>query len=99
MARGTTQRGLTNQYRPLRNLAVVDLLFATGMRVGEVSGLNLEDFGVAESVFRVKGKGGRDRLAFLVVMLSSPTIFLTLDLMLSMSANYKQRLRRELSKS
>jgi site-specific recombinase XerC len=36
------------------------------MRVGEVSGLNLEDFGVAESVFRVKGKGGRDRLAFLV---------------------------------
>jgi site-specific recombinase XerD len=36
------------------------------MRVGEVSGLSLEDFGVAESVFRVKGKGGRDRLAFLV---------------------------------
>jgi site-specific recombinase XerD len=36
------------------------------MRVGEVSGLNLEDFGVAESVFRVNGKGGRDRLAFLV---------------------------------
>lgn len=36
------------------------------MRLGEVSGLNLEDFGVAESVFRVKGKSGRDRLAFLV---------------------------------
>src|ERR1043165_5768819 len=66
LARGNTQRGLMNQYRPLRNLALVDLLFATGMRVGEVSGLNLEDFGVAESVFRVKGKGGRDRLAFLV---------------------------------
>jgi len=66
LARGNTQRGLINQYRPLRNLALVDLLFATGMRVGEVSGLNLEDFGVSESVFRVKGKGGRDRLAFLV---------------------------------
>jgi integrase/recombinase XerD len=36
------------------------------MRVGEVSSLNLADFVVAESVFRVKGKGGRDRLAFVV---------------------------------
>ena len=53
-------------YRALRNLALVDLLFATGMRVGEVSSLNLSDFVVAESLFRVKGKGGRDRLAFVV---------------------------------
>lgn len=53
-------------YRALRNLALVDLLFATGMRVGEVSSLNLADFVVAESVFRVRGKGGRDRLAFVV---------------------------------
>jgi site-specific recombinase XerD len=44
----------------------VDLLFATGMRVGEVSSLNLADFVMAESFFRVKGKGGRDRLAFVV---------------------------------
>jgi len=36
------------------------------MRVGEVSGLNLRDFAVAESVFTVRGKGGRDRLAFVV---------------------------------
>ena len=53
-------------YRPIRNLALLDLMFATGMRVGEVSGLNLADFSVAESTFRVKGKGGRDRLAFVV---------------------------------
>jgi site-specific recombinase XerD len=53
-------------YRALRNLALVDLLFATGMRVGEVSGLNLGDFAVAESFFKVSGKGGRDRLAFVV---------------------------------
>jgi integrase/recombinase XerD len=53
-------------YRALRNLALVDLLFATGMRVGEVSALNLADFAVAESVFKVSGKGGRDRLAFVV---------------------------------
>jgi site-specific recombinase XerD len=36
------------------------------MRVGEVSTLNIVDFAISESSFRVKGKGGRDRLAFLV---------------------------------
>jgi site-specific recombinase XerD len=36
------------------------------MRVGEVSSLDLGDFAVAESVFKVRGKGGRDRLAFVV---------------------------------
>jgi integrase/recombinase XerD len=54
------------EYRALRNLALVDLLFATGLRVGEVSSLNVQDFFVRESVFRVKGKGGRDRLAVVV---------------------------------
>jgi site-specific recombinase XerD len=54
------------EYRALRNLALVDLLFATGLRVGEVSSLNIQDFFVRESVFRVRGKGGRDRLALVV---------------------------------
>jgi integrase/recombinase XerD len=53
-------------YRSLRNMALVDLLFATGMRVGEVASLNVQDFLPRESVFRVKGKGGRDRLAIVV---------------------------------
>jgi integrase/recombinase XerD len=53
-------------YRPLRNLALVDLLFATGMRVGEASALNIEDFAIAELAFRIRGKGGRHRLGFVV---------------------------------
>jgi integrase/recombinase XerD len=53
-------------YRNLRDLALVDLLFATGMRVGEVSSLDVKDFSSQETVFRVRGKGGRDRLAFTV---------------------------------
>jgi site-specific recombinase XerD len=53
-------------YRALRNLALVDLLFATGMRVGESSSLDVQDFVVEGKVFRVHGKGGRDRLAFIV---------------------------------
>lgn len=56
----------SSRYRALRNLALVDLLFATGMRVGEVSALDLSDFVVEEAVFRVQGKGGRNRLAFAV---------------------------------
>lgn len=54
------------QYRVIRNLALVDLLFATGMRVGEVSALDLRDFALEGAVFRVQGKGGRNRLAFAV---------------------------------
>jgi integrase/recombinase XerD len=56
----------SRSYRELRNLALVDILFATGMRVGEVSSLDIQDFHVEEAVFRVQGKGGRDRLAFMV---------------------------------
>jgi integrase/recombinase XerD len=66
LARGKSGRNSLLEYRATRNLALVDLLFATGMRVGEVSSLNLADFVMAESFFRVKGKGGRDRLAFVV---------------------------------
>jgi len=54
------------RYGALRNLALVDLLFATGMRVGEASSLDVRDFLVEEAVFRVQGKGGRDRLACVV---------------------------------
>lgn len=66
LAKGKQSGSSLRAYRALRNLALVDLLFATGMRVGEVSSLNLDDFAIADSVFRVKGKGGRDRLAFVV---------------------------------
>jgi len=66
LAKAKSVGASARSYRTLRNLALVDLLFATGMRVGEVSGLDLADFVVAESFFKVKGKGGRDRLAFVV---------------------------------
>jgi len=66
LAKSRSSNASSRAYRALRNLALVDLLFATGMRVGEASALDLEDFVVAESFFRVQGKGGRDRLAFVV---------------------------------
>jgi integrase/recombinase XerD len=62
----TPVKVLSSKYRALRDLALIDLLFATGMRVGEVSSLDIHDFVLKEKVFRVQGKGGRDRLAFIV---------------------------------
>jgi integrase/recombinase XerD len=59
-------RSSSRDYRNIRNLALIDLLFATGMRVGEVSSLNINDFLVTELVFKVQGKGGRGRLAYVV---------------------------------
>lgn len=59
-------RASSRSYRTLRNLALIDLLFATGMRVGEVSRLDTSDYVLTESSFRVSGKGGRDRIAFVV---------------------------------
>jgi integrase/recombinase XerD len=53
-------------YRTLRNLSLLELLFATGMRVGEVSSIDIKDFVLEESLFKIKGKGGRERLAFIV---------------------------------
>lgn len=61
-----TPVGSSAGYRALRDLALVDLLFATGMRVGEASALDLRDFFARDAAFRVQGKGGRDRLAFAV---------------------------------
>ncbi len=51
----------------LRNLALLDLLLSTGLRVGEASALDTSDYTLDEHAIRVQGKGGRHRLAFVVV--------------------------------
>lgn len=59
-------KAYARDYRTLRNLALLELLFATGLRVGEVSSIDTKDFVLEESLFKIKGKGGRERLAFIV---------------------------------
>ena len=49
----------------LRNLTIVEVLFATGIRVGELVALRVGDYRASESVFTIEGKGARQRLAFL----------------------------------
>jgi len=53
-------------YRALRNRVIVELLLATGMRIGELSGLTVSDYVSDEGALTVRGKGGVDRLAFVV---------------------------------
>ena len=49
----------------LRNLAALEILFATGIRVGELVSLSLKDWREDDCAFLVRGKGSRQRLAFL----------------------------------
>jgi integrase/recombinase XerD len=56
----------SRDYLALRNLALMELLFATGMRVGEVSSINVNDFLIDEGILKIRGKGGRERLAFII---------------------------------
>ena len=54
-----------HRFLACRNLAIVEILFATGMRVGELIALNVSDWNEDETCFLVKGKGFRQRLAIL----------------------------------
>ena len=45
-----------------RNRAILELLWATGMRVSELSGLNFGDLNLANNEIRVFGKGAKERI-------------------------------------
>jgi len=47
----------------LRDAAILEVLYSTGMRVSELVGLNLEDIDPIGEVAHVRGKGRRERLA------------------------------------
>ena len=46
---------------PLRNRAIVELLYATGVRVGELAGLDIDDVDFDRRTLRVIGKGNKER--------------------------------------
>ena len=45
----------------LRDRAILELLYATGVRVGELTGLDIDDVDLGHDVIRVIGKGDKER--------------------------------------
>jgi integrase/recombinase XerD len=46
----------------LRDRAILELLYASGLRISELAGAHLEDFNSEEGILRVTGKGNKTRL-------------------------------------
>ena len=52
----------TTQPRGLRDRAIVELLYASGLRISELANARLENFDSQERILRVTGKGNKTRL-------------------------------------
>mgnify|MGYP003325726896 FL=1 len=52
----------TGELTAIRNLAMVELLYATGARVSELCGLDLKDVDYERQTIRVIGKGNKERV-------------------------------------
>jgi site-specific recombinase XerD len=53
------------EWGPIRDWAILELFYATGMRLAELVGLNLSDLNFEDMTLRVTGKGNKQRMVFM----------------------------------
>jgi integrase/recombinase XerC len=51
-----------DEFGPTRDLAILELFYSTGIRLSELSGMNLEDLDLLSDQAKVRGKGRKERL-------------------------------------
>lgn len=49
----------------MRNLAIIDLLISTGIRIGEICSIKLTDINIIDKTLLIHGKGRKERLLYL----------------------------------
>lgn len=54
----------------IRNMCIIELLFCLGLRIGEVSALDIEDYNREDCSILIQGKGKKERMLFI----SSPVV-------------------------
>lgn len=52
-------------YEGMRNLAIIDLLISTGIRIGEICSIKLTDINIIDKTLLIHGKGRKERLLYL----------------------------------
>ena len=55
-------RAAADEYKPTRDLAILELFYSTGIRLSELSGMNLDDLDLLSDQAKVRGKGRKERI-------------------------------------
>jgi len=78
------------RYKVLRCIAYLELLFATGIRVGELCALTLSSINIEQGLIKVYGKGKKERIVYIgsQSVLTALSLYLQLRLQQETSSKY-----------
>lgn len=62
LAKAVEKKKMFDEYVPVRDTAILEVLYSTGMRLGELTGLQEDQIDILSGIIRVRGKGKKERL-------------------------------------